>query len=155
MAADAEMEEEMDEEYLESGEEEDEESSGYSLETTIAAFQDYYNFLTKMYLNPSSIAWPPKDGWPNITPESMAPLEKSPAVIDLLRNLPYIKQDPTDSSTAPAKWYGPTGTPPSANSSKAAHPSKVSESSQRKTQILYLNTSSASQWVATTAGTSI
>jgi hypothetical protein len=34
----------------------------YSRDATVAAFRDYYLFLTKMYLNESDIMEPPEEG---------------------------------------------------------------------------------------------
>ncbi|PPJ57883.1 hypothetical protein CBER1_00202 [Cercospora berteroae] len=63
----------------------------YSREATIAAFKDYFLFLTKLYLNPEQIAFPPEEGWEEITITNMQPLGKTDEVIELLQHLPYIK----------------------------------------------------------------
>ncbi|KAI1840296.1 hypothetical protein JX266_013515 [Neoarthrinium moseri] len=65
----------------------------YSQETTIAAVHYYYQFLTKPYLPPSSIIEPPEGSWPQITKESIGHLGKTDEVIELLRHLPYIRDD--------------------------------------------------------------
>ncbi|KAF2674050.1 hypothetical protein BT63DRAFT_444830 [Microthyrium microscopicum] len=62
----------------------------YSEAATITAVQDYYQFLTKMYLENSAIIHPPEGGWPSITTESLRGLGKTEKVISLLRRLPYI-----------------------------------------------------------------
>jgi len=36
----------------------------YSRDATIAAFRDYYQFLTKMYLKESDVIEPPEDAGP-------------------------------------------------------------------------------------------
>jgi hypothetical protein len=63
----------------------------YSHDETISAIRDYYQFLSKLYLDKSNIAEPPEGGWSNITPELMKKLNKTDEVTQLLRNLPYIK----------------------------------------------------------------
>lgn len=65
----------------------------YSRDATIAAFRDYYQFLTKLYLPESAIDEPPPEGWPTTTTESKRDLGKTDEVIELLRHLPYIPQD--------------------------------------------------------------
>ena len=62
----------------------------YSRDECVAAFRDYFDFLTKMYLKPSEVLIPPKGGWPEITADSLQSLGKTDTVIDLLRHLPYI-----------------------------------------------------------------
>jgi hypothetical protein len=62
----------------------------YSRDETVAAVRDYYQFLTKMYLDEAYIIESPPAGWPDITNRSFT-LDKSNSVIDLLRHLPYIK----------------------------------------------------------------
>lgn len=81
-----------------------EEQEGYDLDTTVTAFRDYFEFLTKMYLDESAIIWPPEGGWPHITEEAAAALGKSPEVIELLRMLPYIKQDDEVEGSAQMRW---------------------------------------------------
>ncbi|PVH81337.1 hypothetical protein DL98DRAFT_624756 [Cadophora sp. DSE1049] len=75
----------------------------YSGDATVAAFCDYYQFLTKMYLKESDPIEPPKGGWPMITPTVLAGLEKDEKVIDLLRHLPYMRCSCDESSDA-APW---------------------------------------------------
>lgn len=68
----------------------------YSRRATIAAVKDYYEFLTKLYLNDSQVIWPPAEGWPTITNADstvLAPLGKSDEVLSLLAHLPYIRDD--------------------------------------------------------------
>lgn len=45
-------------------------------------------------IDPAFIIEPPKDGWPEITPEAMRLLGKAEEVTQLLRRLPYIKDRP-------------------------------------------------------------
>lgn len=68
---------------------------GFDRDATVAAVRDYYHFLTKMYLEADRIMEPPPGGWPDITPESMRPLGKTDAAVDLLRHLPYIDDSGT------------------------------------------------------------
>jgi hypothetical protein len=42
-------------------------------------------------LNESDVIEPPEYGWPTITPEALKGLGKDSVVIDLLRDLPYIR----------------------------------------------------------------
>lgn len=60
----------------------------------VTIISDYYHFLTTFYLPPSALKLPPPGGWPNITAEVIKDLDKSPIVIDLIKNLPYIEQAP-------------------------------------------------------------
>ncbi|KAF2833422.1 hypothetical protein CC86DRAFT_441937 [Ophiobolus disseminans] len=56
----------------------------------VTIISDYYVFLTKFYIPPSAIKYPPPGGWPNITAETTKDLGKSELVIDLIKHLPYI-----------------------------------------------------------------
>jgi hypothetical protein len=59
----------------------------------VTIITDFYIFLTKLYLPLSAIKFPPRDGWPNITPETTQHSNKSRFVIDLMKHLPYIEDD--------------------------------------------------------------
>jgi hypothetical protein len=67
----------------------------YSRDSAVNAVRSYYAFLAAKLgaICPSCIIEPPVGGWPNITTASLAPLEKTDGVVDLLRHLPYIKRD--------------------------------------------------------------
>jgi hypothetical protein len=65
----------------------------YSREACVAAVRGYYHFITKLYLKKSHIIEPPDGGWPDITQDVFGPLEKTDAIVDLLRHLPYIRDD--------------------------------------------------------------
>jgi hypothetical protein len=65
----------------------------------IAIISDFYVFLTKLHIPSSALKFPPPDGWPNITPETMKESNKSPMVIDLIKHLPYIEEDDYDNPT--------------------------------------------------------
>ena len=67
----------------------------YSEDEAVAAITGYYAFLTKMYMNESSVMYPPPGGWPEIVnadPAKLRALGKSDAVLSLLAHLPYIRQ---------------------------------------------------------------
>ncbi|KAM3422338.1 hypothetical protein BST61_g2697 [Cercospora zeina] len=64
----------------------------YSHDATVAAFKSYFEFLTKMYMDPDAVKTPPVSGWEHITRESMQAIGKSKEVINLLRHLPYVSQ---------------------------------------------------------------
>jgi hypothetical protein len=59
----------------------------------VNAVRDYYDFLANdLGAIPSDrIVDAPEGGWPSITQSSLAGLEKTDAVIELLRHLPYIE----------------------------------------------------------------
>lgn len=69
--------------------------SVYSRDSAVKAVRSYYTFLAAKLgaIRPSCIIEPPVGGWPNITTASLASLEKTDEVVDLLRHLPYIKGD--------------------------------------------------------------
>jgi hypothetical protein len=64
----------------------------YSHEATVSAITSYYKFLSKLYLGPSTVIHPPSEGWPSITAQSLAPLQKNPTVLRLLQHIPYFNQ---------------------------------------------------------------
>ncbi|KAH0359425.1 DSBA oxidoreductase, partial [Aureobasidium melanogenum] len=77
----------------------------YSREATIAAFYDYYKFLTKMFLPYDFVQKPPAEGWPSITKEKLQRLGKNNEVFELIRRLPYIPDEVMMFSYAPvAHW---------------------------------------------------
>ncbi|KAF2027194.1 hypothetical protein EK21DRAFT_115088 [Setomelanomma holmii] len=79
------------------------EDISYSRDETVTAIRNYYQFLTKMYLDEAYIIEPPLEGWAHITTRSVT-LDKSKTVIELLRHLPYIKSalnDTVDAEGAP------------------------------------------------------
>lgn len=69
------------------------ENISYSREATIAAFYDYYEFLTKMFLPYDFVQKPPTEGWPSITKEKLHRLGKNNEVFELIRRLPYIPDE--------------------------------------------------------------
>jgi hypothetical protein len=68
---------------------------------TVDAVRKYYHFLANDLgaIPLDCIAESPEGGWPDITQKSLAGLEKTEAVIELLRHLPYIVQLSKDLST--------------------------------------------------------
>ena len=66
----------------------------YSRDATVRAFEDYFQFLTHMYLDSEYVVHPPAGGWPEITTTTMAPFHKTDEVVQLLRRLPYIRKHP-------------------------------------------------------------
>jgi len=65
----------------------------YSREATIAAFRNYYQFLTQFYLSEDMVEEPPTGGWPSITDEKVRLLGKNEEVAELMRHLPYLADD--------------------------------------------------------------
>jgi hypothetical protein len=67
-------------------------SDGDSWKPIVKAVRDYYDFLASdLGAIPSDcVVDAPEGGWPDITQSSLAGLEKTDAVIELLRHLPYI-----------------------------------------------------------------
>lgn len=65
----------------------------YPRDEIVAVITDYYTFLCRILHGPHVLALPPQGGWPHITPESMAALNRNSDVIDLLRHLPYLRRD--------------------------------------------------------------
>lgn len=57
----------------------------------------YYEFLTTLYLPQAALKLPPEEGWHFVTAERFAFLNKTDAVIDLYKHLPYISQDDEES----------------------------------------------------------
>ncbi|KAI4675865.1 uncharacterized protein J4E84_009840 [Alternaria hordeiaustralica] len=53
---------------------------------------DYYTFLTTLYIPSSALKHPPPGGWPNITADATKSLDKSPVVIEVMKHLPYIDE---------------------------------------------------------------
>ncbi|CAK7211647.1 hypothetical protein SBRCBS47491_001195 [Sporothrix bragantina] len=69
----------------------------YSQDECVQAVRDYYHFLTQMYLDEDDFVHPPDDenGWPSINEENLADVNKDETVLNLLRHLPYVREDPT------------------------------------------------------------
>ncbi|KAF3056383.1 hypothetical protein GL218_06733 [Daldinia childiae] len=63
----------------------------YTRDQYVAIINDFYTFLTRMYISDSALKHPPEGGWPNITPENCSGFGKNAFVVDLLKHLPYIQ----------------------------------------------------------------
>lgn len=71
-------------------------SHTYSESGTIAAIRTYFQFLTKLYLPAAAIKDPTPTGWPEITREAFAALDKDDTVVSLLAHLPYLSKEGCD-----------------------------------------------------------
>lgn len=94
----------------------------YSRDDCIATVQDYYSFLTKMYLSKNLVLEPPEGGWPNIKAENMPGFSKTEEVFALLRHLPYVKSGSDGIAHRSARcffanWQGLAGNNPNQNAS--------------------------------------
>nr|POE65289.1 hypothetical protein CFP56_34956 [Quercus suber] len=65
----------------------------YSRDEIAAEIKSFYEFLVSNHLPSEALKLPPPEGWPGITAERLGFLEKSDTVIDLLKHIPYIRQD--------------------------------------------------------------
>lgn len=63
----------------------------------ITSQHDFVRFMQSLFVPDDDILFPPEGGWPQITKESFAAIGKTDKVIEVLRNMAYIK-DPLDSS---------------------------------------------------------
>lgn len=67
----------------------------YDRDQTVAIITSFYQFFATLpSISPSDIAYPPPGGWPDITPETHAALQKNDDVIDLYKHLPYLNKRP-------------------------------------------------------------
>ena len=53
---------------------------------------DYYKSLVRFYIPEPSLKFSPPRGWPKIPPETTEGFPRSPIVIDLFKDLPYINE---------------------------------------------------------------
>lgn len=79
--------------------------SPYSQETTIKALTSYYAFLQNIHLKPHVVIYPPSQGWPSITPQTLSPLNKTPEIISLLKHIPYFSQPQGDPAVLARKTW--------------------------------------------------
>ncbi|KAI1661374.1 hypothetical protein F4813DRAFT_347341 [Daldinia decipiens] len=63
----------------------------YTRDQYVAIINDFYTFLTRMYIADSALKHPPEGGWSNVTPENCSGFGKNTFVVDLLKHLPYIE----------------------------------------------------------------
>lgn len=69
----------------------------YNHDEVIASVTDYYQFLTNyLHFSPSELRTPPQDGWPQMDSTRFSFLNKTEAVIELYRHLPYFNCYPED-----------------------------------------------------------
>ncbi|KAF4821173.1 hypothetical protein CGCTS75_v011157 [Colletotrichum tropicale] len=70
-------------------------SSEYSHDATVKAITSFYEFMKRMHGEEEAVLkYPPPTGWPQITHESFAGLDKTKEVIELLRHIPYFVIEP-------------------------------------------------------------
>lgn len=64
-----------------------------SWKPAVDAVRKYYNFLVEELgaIPADCVEYPPEEGWSSISEASLAGLEKTKQVVDVLRHLPYIK----------------------------------------------------------------
>lgn len=67
-------------------------------EELVAELTDYYEFLIDLYMPPETLKRPPLGGWPSITQERLAYLQKDDDVMEVLKHVPYICWEETYSS---------------------------------------------------------
>lgn len=66
----------------------------YSRDETVSAVLAFYQQIIKHpYLNGTALRIPSANGWESVDVEAMKARGKNPAVIDLLRYLPYLRHD--------------------------------------------------------------
>jgi len=88
----------------------------YSREATVAAVNDYFDFLASMYIAKSAVLRPPEGGWPEMAANGFREaLGKTDEVVLLLRNLPYLARlsqlsviDAGPTCTGFCSWLGAT-----------------------------------------------
>lgn len=58
----------------------------------ISAITDFYKLVVQLpYVDPTALTHPPSQGWPNINAEELRKRGRTEEVIDLLRQLPYLR----------------------------------------------------------------
>jgi hypothetical protein len=68
------------------------EQQKYNRNEVIATITTFYQLLAKLpCIELADILYPPAGGWPNITKENFACLDRNEKVIELLKRLPYVK----------------------------------------------------------------
>ncbi|KAI9796648.1 MAG: hypothetical protein M1833_006088 [Piccolia ochrophora] len=66
---------------------------GFSRDATVEAVRSFYHLVTSFHIPREALKEPPKEGWPKLTREFLAPLKKTDTVYDLLAHLPYLNWD--------------------------------------------------------------
>ena len=62
----------------------------YSRDELVSELTSYYKFIVDLYLPVARVKHPPVGGWPELTKDFLAPLNKNDAVVDLIQHLPYV-----------------------------------------------------------------
>ncbi|CAK4033422.1 Hypothetical predicted protein [Lecanosticta acicola] len=65
----------------------------YFRDQVVRELTSLYELLVRMYLPDDAIRYPPPGGWPHIDGKRFAFMEKAETVIDLMRHIPYIRQE--------------------------------------------------------------
>lgn len=66
----------------------------YFRDQVVQELTSLYEFLVTMYLPADALKHPPMPGgWPQISAERLPFMERAEAVIDLMKHIPYIRQD--------------------------------------------------------------
>ncbi|KAK3178709.1 hypothetical protein OEA41_000846 [Lepraria neglecta] len=65
----------------------------YSRDKVVSELTSFYECLVELYLPSSALKYPPQGGWPDITPEYLAFMEKNDTIVDIIRHIPFIRQD--------------------------------------------------------------
>ena len=63
----------------------------YDRDEIVTSLTSFYKFLTYTHIPESALKLPPEGGWPELTDEWLSFINKSSAVNDLIRHLPYIE----------------------------------------------------------------
>lgn len=82
-------------------------STTYSRDEIVSELTSFYEFLVSLHLPPSALKIPPPGGWPRITPAYLSFLNKNDTVVDLIRHIPFIRQD-WDERDVPFQIYEKT-----------------------------------------------
>ena len=69
----------------------------FSRDELVSELTSYYEFLVSLYLPASRLKYPPPGGWPELTDDFLAPLNKNGVVTDLIRHLPYVEGEEFES----------------------------------------------------------
>lgn len=72
----------------------------YDRDEFIRLLTDYYHFLLRVFSD-DIVVQPAPGGWPSISQESLAALERNDTVIDLLRHMPYPDSAERELALAP------------------------------------------------------
>ena len=68
----------------------------YSRDELVSELTSYYKLIVDLYLPAARVKYPPAGGWPQLTNDFLAPLDKNDIVADLIRHLPYVAREKED-----------------------------------------------------------